>query len=322
MSPPSPRIRIVARANGVGIDRDVMLLTEAFSGWAPDPEFSPYRSISPLRRLIGRREAQETLVFLERVTARWLRTAGQYVLIPNQERYPRRLVGLLGRVDHVFAKSRHAVEVFSSFHSSVHFLGFTSTDRLLPGMEPDHDRFLHLAGGSSLKGTETLLTLWSRRPDWPVLTLVRHRKEALTDPVPDNVHLVDRYLPDDKLRALQNRCGVHLCPSRSEGWGHHLVEALSCGAVVVTTDGPPMNEHVTPERGVLVPWQRSEPRKLGTNFHVDPEALEAAIDQLLGASREEKAAKGKAARRFFETNDRAFRARLYTLWDELDLQSG
>jgi glycosyltransferase involved in cell wall biosynthesis len=312
-------IRIVARANKVGVDRDIHLLTDAFSGWAPEPEFSGYRSISPLRMLVGRRVPTETLVFLERITARWLRAAGRYVLIPNQERYPRRLVGLLDRVDHVFAKSRHAVDVFAQFHSSVHYLGFTSPDRLLPGTEPDYDQFLHLAGGSALKGTETLLALWSRRPDWPVLTVVWHRKGALPERTPNNVHLVDRYLRDDELQVLQNRCGVQLCPSRSEGWGHYLVEALSCGAVVVTTDGPPMNEHVTPERGVLVPWHRSEPRKLGTDYHVDPEALESAVDALLNTSREEKAAKGEAARRWFEENDRAFRVRLRRLWEELEL---
>ena len=309
----------MARANKVGVARDVALLTDAFSGWAPEPEFSGYRSISPLRLLLGRRDPQETLLFLERVTARWLRTAGRYVLIPNQERYPRRLVGLLDRVDHVFAKSRHATDVFSRFHSSVHRLGFTSLDRSLPGTEPDYGRFLHLAGGSALKGTETLLELWSRRSDWPVLTLLWHRNGALPDRLPDNVRLVDRYLPDDELRTLQNRCGVHLCPSRSEGWGHYLVEALSCRAVAVTTDAPPMNEHVSPERGVLVPWHRSQPRKLGTDYYVDPEALEVALDELLNASREEKEAKGEAARRWFESNDRAFRTRLRGLWKELEL---
>jgi len=319
MSPTARSIRLVARANKVGMDRDVTLLSAALSEWAPEPIFSGYRSISPLRRFLGRPDPEETLVFLERVTARWLRSAGRYLLIPNQERYPRRLTGLLQRVDHVLAKSRHACEVFAEHHASVHYLGFTSPDRFLPEVEPDYGRFFHLAGGSALKGTEDLLELWARRPDWPTLTLVQHRTEALPDRVPENVELVDRYLPDDELRLLQNRCGIHLCPSRSEGWGHYLVEALSCRAVAVTTDGPPMNEHVRPGRGMLVPWVRQEPRKLGTNYYVDRDALEAAVDQLLTESTEEKAARGRAARAWFVENDRAFRGRLRRLWEELEL---
>lgn len=316
----SPRsTRIVARANKVGVDRDITLLAGALSTWGPEPAFSGYRSISPLRRFVGRRDPRETLVFLERVTARWLRHAGRYVLIPNQERYPRRLVGLLDRVDHVFCKSRHAQEVFSALHGSVHWLGFTSPDRRKEGVTPDYGRFFHLAGGSALKGTDTLLELWAGHPDWPTLTLVQHRQGDIPASVPANVELLDRYLPDDELRTLQNRCGVHLCPSLSEGWGHYIGEALSCGAVTVTTDGPPMNELVRPDRGILVPWNRSEPRKLGINYHVDPEALEAVVEDLIARPDDEKERLGKAARTWFEANDARFRARLRELWEELEL---
>jgi hypothetical protein len=309
----------VARANKVGVDRDVTLLAGALSAWAPEPRFSGYRSISPLRRFFGSRDPAETLVFLERVTARWLRQAGRYLLVPNQERYPPRLLGLLGRVDHVFCKSRHAEEVFARHHDSVHYLGFTSLDRWDEAVPADYGRFLHLAGGSAVKGTESVLALWERHPEWPALTLVWHRRGAVRRSVPGNVELVDRYLSDDELRTLQNRSGVHLCPSLSEGWGHYIGEALSCGAVTVTTDGPPMNELVGPDRGVLVPWRRSEPRKLGTDFHVDPDALEAAVESLLARPAAEKAQLGRAARRWFAENDARFRVRLRELWDELEL---
>lgn len=318
---PSSRrsVRIVARANKVGVDRDITLLADALSSWGPEPSFSGYRSISPLRRFLGRRDRRETLVFLERVTSRWLRHAGRYVLIPNQERYPRRLVRLLAHVDHVFCKSRHAVEVFRGLHDSVHHLGFTSPDRRDPAVKPDYGRFLHLAGGSALKGTDTVLELWSRHPEWPTLTLVFHRRDALPASVPANVELIDEYLPDDVLRRLQNRCGIHLCPSLSEGWGHYIGEALSCGAVTLATDGPPMNELVRPERGVLVAWSESEPRKLGTNFYVDPDALEAAVERVLVLPEEGKADLGRAARAWFEENDARFRARLRELWESLGL---
>jgi glycosyltransferase involved in cell wall biosynthesis len=310
-------IRIVARANKVGVGRDIAILQGALSSRGIEPRFSAYRSISPLHRLVGGRDPEETLIFLERVTARWLGHAGRYVLIPNQERYPRRLVRLLGRVHHVFCKSRHAVDVFSRFHDSVHYLGFTSPDRRDVSVTPDYGRFLHLAGGSALKGTETLLALWARHPEWPTLTLVWHRKASALAAVPDNVQILDRYLADEELRTLQNQCGVHLCPSLSEGWGHYIGEALSCGAVTVTTDGPPMNELVGPDRGVLVPWRHSEPRKLGVNFYVDPGALEAAVTALVRRPEEEKARLGRAARAWFEANDARFLARLGELLESI-----
>jgi glycosyltransferase involved in cell wall biosynthesis len=302
-------LRIVARTNGVGIDRDVQILTEAFSSFRERPDFSHYRSISPLRGLIGRRPKDTSILFLERVTSRWLRRADHFLLIPNQERYPQRLVRLLRRMDHILCKSEHAKQIFAQHHPSVHYIGFTSLDRSLPEVPPDYERFLHLAGGSGLKGTAALLEAWARHPEWPELTLVQHSKAAPNE-VPANVNLISRYLPDHELRELQNACGVHLCPSLSEGWGHYIVEAMSCGAVTLTTDGPPMNELIRPERGVLVPVERSEPRKLGINFHVAVAALEETIDRLIALPIAEKARIGATAREWFEANDGAFAERL------------
>ncbi len=301
-------LRIIARTNGVGIDRDVALLTEAFATFRDPPEFSRYRDISPLRRLAGRRRPG-CILFLERITARWLRQADRFLLIPNQERYPARLIGMLRHVDHILCKSEHARAIFARLHPSTHYIGFTSVDRQIAGVAPDYGRFLHLAGGSSLKGTEALVEVWSRHAEWPELTIVRHAKHPL-GPLPPNVRLIERYLPDEELRLLQNTCGIHVCPSLSEGWGHYIVEGMSCRAVVVATDGPPMNELVGPERGVLVPYERTKPRKLGINYHVDRDALEKAIQRLIDQPVEEKAGIGAAARAWFEDNDRAFRHRL------------
>ena len=313
----APQLRIVARTNRVGMDRDVRLLADALTALGREPAFSHYRSINPLRRFYGRPRADETLLFLERVTARWLRSAGRYVLVPNQERYARRLVPLLARMEHILCKSRHAQAIFGALHPSVHYLGFTSVDRALPVATPDYGRFFHLAGGSNLKGTAELLDVWRRHPEWPELTLIQHSGATPAASLPPNVERIARYLADDELRALQNACGVHLCPSRSEGWGHYIVEAMSCAAVTLTTDAPPMNELVGPERGVLVPYARREPRKLGYNFHVDPAALERAIADLITRPTAEKAALGRAARAWFEANDRAFRERLARLSAEL-----
>ena len=114
---------------------------------------------------------------------------------------------------------------------------------------------------------------------------------------------------EEALQTLQNEHGVHLCPSLSEGWGHYIVEAMSCGALTITTDGPPMNELVTPDRGLLIPSDRSEPRHLGTNWIVSVADLEAVIQRSLALTDHEKQHLGNAAREWFVSNDREFRQR-------------
>ncbi|MEQ1840270.1 MAG: glycosyltransferase [Verrucomicrobiales bacterium] len=212
-------------------------------------------------------------------------------------------------MDEVWCKSRHAEAVFSQIHRKVIFVGFTSKDRSLSGVEPDYGLFFHLAGKSTMKNTSLLLDLWQCHPEWPQLTVVQHPSNA-PKKVPGNVNLISRYLEDDELRRLQNCHGIHLCPSLSEGWGHYIAEAMSCRALVVTTDAPPMNELVSDGRGVLVPFSTSEPRHLGTVYRTRYRDIETVIGELLVMSIEQKRHLGEAARTWFEENSRNFKARV------------
>ena len=297
---------ILGRSNGVGLDRDAALLAGALEAAGVAVKCPPLKSP---RAIVSREFRADAAFHLERVAPWWKWKAKKHLLVPNQERFPRRLLGRLGMIDHVLCKSRHAQQVFSEHHAAVEFIGFTSEDRVLPDAAPDYSRFFHLAGKSTLKNTAALLDLWEKHPEWPVLTLVQHPDNAPAR-VPPNVDLVSRYLPDDELRAMQNLHGIHLCPSLSEGWGHYIVEAMSCRAVALVTDAPPMNELVAATRGVVVSYERTEPRHLGTNFHIDRERLEKAIGRLAGMPDDEKRNLGSRARDWFLRNDREFRERI------------
>jgi len=302
-------INIVGRSNGVGLDRDATLIADILAGVGSRPSFSNYRQRSWPRSLMPAREMFDVTIFLERVFPAWIKTSARSVLIPNQERYPHRQIRRLRRIDHVLAKTRHAQEVFDGLGCPVSYVGFTSLDRLSETESMDYGSVLHLAGASNLKGTETLLSVWRRHPEWPELVVIRHRHPPPED-LPGNVRLVGTYLDDPELRGFQNRCGLQVFPSLAEGWGHALVEGMSCRAMVITTDGPPMNELIEPDRGVCVPYAKATPRHLGTSFHVDEEALEAAIQSALDQPEHEKRALGLRAREWFLENDRRFRQAL------------
>ncbi|MBI1311334.1 glycosyltransferase [bacterium] len=316
-------ISIISRQNGVGLDRDVALIGDALGPNVSTQHFG-HRAKQGLQaavrgqfgRLLGREQRADLCLLVERVSPLWCRSDSKVAVLPNQERFPRRHLSRLKFVDLVLCKTRHAVDVFSQHTSRVTYTGFTSCDRHLPDVAPDFDRFFHLAGRSTLKATETILDVWGSNPDWPTLTIVQHASNAPSS-VPRNVNLIADYIDDFRLQQLQNEHGIHLCPSRSEGWGHYIVEAMSCGAVVVTTDGPPMNELVTSERGILVPWHTAKPRHLGVNYFVDPEALETAIQSLLTMRTAAKSDLGEAARNWYGFNDRMFRRRFREVISDL-----
>ncbi len=302
---------IVVRNNQYGLTRDAELLQAALAEAGVEAAIAGIGD-RPLRdRLTGRRRAR-CIVHVERVFPQWIGAAETNLLVPNQERFPKRHLGRLDRIDAVLAKTREAVTAFSGHGVPVDYLGFVSADRRDPAVAKDWRRILHLAGGSTLKGTEDVLALWQRHPEWPELVLVQKRRNA-PHSVPPNVRLISGYVDDGELRRLQNVCGIHLCPSRAEGWGHNLVEGLSCGAVVIATDAPPMNEHVAAGCGIPVPAARAERRHLGQCHFVESGSLEQAIQAAIDMPEAQKAAMGAAARRRYEEIRREFPARVARL---------
>jgi glycosyltransferase involved in cell wall biosynthesis len=181
---------------------------------------------------------------------------------------------------------------------------------------------LHLSGQSAVKGSEAVVDAWSRHPEWPELTVVRRAKRYGGEAAPPlaplpNVRYETDFVPDERLRELQNQCEVHVIPSQAEGYGHVIGEAMSCAAVVVTTDAPPMSELVTPDRGVLVKVARSEPMRRSMRNFVDVGDLEAKLTWVFGLSADRRAELGRNAREWYEAQDRRFELALRGFLDEL-----
>lgn len=298
------RINIIARTNGVGLDQDVDLIYRVLSKAGHKVSISHSRGVSILSGLFPNKNKFDANIFLERVFPRWIKKAEKNFLIPNQERFPHRQLKHLKNIDNVLCKSKHALDIFSQYANS-QLINFSSVDRSLEGIKIDYKSCFHLAGKSKLKGTKTILDLWRKHPDWPKLTLIQCKENA-PKYVPDNVRLITKYLRTDELRKEMNQHGVHLCTSQSEGWGHYIVEAMSCSAIVVTTDAPPMNEIIGPDRGMLVPFDSEEPRHLGASFSVNPLALTNIINKIVLMTDSEKIKYGQLARHWYKKNQSRF----------------
>ncbi|MGH8232946.1 MAG: glycosyltransferase [Rhodanobacteraceae bacterium] len=318
------RVNLIARDNGFGLTRNLHLLHDALAGAGCEITICGIRrgslrkALHPLklqagnvaRRLAGKgTQRWDVNLMLERVRPEYLETARRNVLMPHPEWFDERDRAWLPRLDRAFVLTHHAISIFERLGMKVDYTGFTSEDRLDRSV-PRERIFFHLAGRSANKGTETLLALWRRHPEWPCLTVLQSPRSARPGPPAANIaHWVD-YIPDAELRHIQNAHRFHLCPSETEGFGHYLVEALGVGAVVVTLGAPPMNEMVTSDRGALVPFSRTGIQSLATTYFYDGAAMEMAIERLLATSDAELERMGQAARSWFEDNDRAFRTRI------------
>ena len=246
----------------------------------------------------------------------WLPYAKINCLIPNQEWFRDYFVSLLPNVDYILCKTKYAQSIFDKLGCQTEFISFTSLDCWDQQQEKDYNNFFHLAGTGSLqKGTKTIIEVWSHHPEWPTLTLRQNKKSFHISAA--NINYIYDFLDDLTLQKYQNNFGIHLCPSEAEGFGHYIVEAMSTKALTVTTNAPPMNELITSERGVLVDYQQTKTQRLGTNYYVDSQDLEAKIESILAMNDQQRKQLGEQARNWYIENDKFFQQKIVNFLRDL-----
>jgi glycosyltransferase involved in cell wall biosynthesis len=338
-APAALRINLIGKSNGVGLQRDLGLLAAALQTLGHDVQVLAVnaeearrrrsllrQSAVGLQRLYGRMGGvsphadADINLMLEHVWPRYLRQARYNVVLPNPEWFDRHDQRFLPCVDRVWAKTQYTLQLFAERGCYSSFVGFDSEDRHQPEV-PRERRFFHLAGKSTMKGTDRLLRLWAQHPHWPTLTVIQHAAHLhAPEVVAPNIDRRCGYLDDAQLRREQNACLFHLCPSLTEGWGHYLVEGLSVGAVVVSVDAAPMNELVGAGRGVLVAHESTGKQRLARTYHFSEWALRDTIEAMLRWDDARVSRVSQAARQWFLDNRAGFPARLQAALADLTVQ--
>lgn len=291
-------IHIYGEHNGKGLEQDILILTKAITQAGHQVS-----SFSPSHKKATRANVN---IFLERLDPTKMKKSNCNWFIPNPECYVQDLC-LLDKVDLILCRTREVERIFKCLGKKTYFLGFTSEDCLLP-FKKNYFNLLHVAGGSEAKGTKTLLEIWNQ--ELPLLTVIKHSKAPFFHD--KNIHFIPFKLLKADLRTIQNNCGIHLCPSEIEGFGHYIMEGLSTGAIVITTNAPPMNEFIQDPR-CLVPYRSTLKNHLGTSYFVDPLALDETIRSLLSLSSEELEEIGEKNRSYYLKKNEEFHKRLVHL---------
>lgn len=293
-------IGIMAVPNGVGISRDINIISTLLkdNGYNVDT-YNMYKVD------YNKTYDYDLLIYLERINQRTFHMGKKRILIPNQEWFEPDWIQYLKFFDRVLAKTNFAKKIFEK-HIKTDFISFTSEDRYIPNIKKDIHHWIHVAGKSIQKQTETIIETWDNNPGFPSLTIIQDPSFYKQRKVLKNINfIIDRY-PDDVLKVMQNSFAVHVCPSETEGFGHYIMEALSTKSIVITTDAQPMNELVKKEYGVLVPYTATKPMKLSTCYKISSNDLEKSVINTIILCDKQKEI-GDKARNFFLDNDSFFK---------------
>ncbi len=201
----------------------------------------------------------------------------QMIWIPNQEFvYDWDIKQMIKWEPQILCKTLLAKSLFTSLvrvcKSKVIYMGFSSIITPM-SFRRDYNLISHIAGSSFLKGTGQLLKCWILNGGFlnvrPGVRLVIVKNKHILDTALDrqlfeyknkfvwtksndfpfasvkykNIYWVES-LDKKDVSTLQHFSAINVAPSLTEGFGHCINEALLSGQIVITSNHPPMNEHV------------------------------------------------------------------------------
>lgn len=189
--------------------------------------------------------------------------------------YTRETVPLFGCYDLLICNTRRHLSVFD-WHPQAFFVPWGTDIQLFSfageaPVAPGQVTFFHSAGVSpQRKGTDLLLRAFDQLQG--AARLVLHAQLDLAASFPELRPLLERLVLEGRLTLLEKTItapgayhlgDIYVYPSRLDGIGLTVAEALACGLPVIATDCAPMNELVREQNGRLVAVERSYPREDG-----------------------------------------------------------
>jgi hypothetical protein len=321
------KINVIGPLNNYGLSRDIKIITKILEDHNYNVKITntyPYRKLLKiwwilhklLKKVLGIDISSQIKVkpdpkydlsiFIEQLQPFFMSTASKNIIFPNQEWFFADRIPYLRAFDKVFCKTKYAENFFMEFTDQVVFSGFTGPDKYDPTTSKNYKGFFHVAGQSAYKGTKRMIEVWEEHPDWPTLTVIQHPMFAVPSEAPNIKHIVTEYYDEVRLTKMQNQHGIHICLSEAEGFGHYIVEAMSCKSVVITTNAPPMNQLVNPPRGFLVDWDTKKQVNLGDNFYFSTTHFERTIEKIMEMDDNSLKDMGENARKWYLENNSFF----------------
>ena len=170
--------------------------------------------------------------------------------------------------DFVICNTKRHLQAMDGHPQAYYLKWGTDVDLFSPQKREEHSKvvFFHSAGMSTRKGTDVLVDafidgkLYGKselviHSQIPVNRVCRYTKDELSQ---FGIRVIEETVTAPGLYYLGD---VYVYPTRLDGLGLTMYEALACGLPVITTDYPPMNEVIDESVGRLVKVERNYARE-------------------------------------------------------------
>lgn len=194
-------------------------------------------------------------IFLEVINASLFPFARKNIWIPNLEWTYKTWQPYLDMVDEVWVKTHEAENVLKNVTTTpVRYIGWTSIDKVFKEPKNYHIAIIPIGKNiyrhpkpvfqAYLKFKEEHSTLYSKLPVLNVVYDPTAIQVTVPPQIEDKVILHSKVLKETEYDDLLHECGLCICLSLCEGFGHAVNEAMSAGCNLIVSPIPPFQENI------------------------------------------------------------------------------
>jgi len=236
-----------------GLMQDANLLRAVISAFIPEVK------IFRIPHMLPECPDAELNIFLEVINPLLLPFARKNVWIPNPEWTHKTWIPYLKMVDEVWAKTRECYDIFSVMGVKTILTGWSSLDKCWDLTEKkNYHKAIVPVGNNIFRYPKPILQAYERIRQTdsdlfkklPILHIVYNEKnmkifvpEALSEKVVPHPEV----MPEAEYNSLLKECGLCICLSVIEGFGHAVNEAMSAGCNLLLSPIKPFMENLAPD---------------------------------------------------------------------------
>lgn len=253
------RVNLISNnRNQTGLMQDVDILQGIWHHVAENTKFRRIHHAQP------ECPEAEINVFFEILNPSLFTYAAINIWIPNPEWTYSSWEPYFSQIDQIWCKTHHAVDIFNKFGANAKYIGWTSIAKGV-AEKKNFSKAIVLAGKNIFRHPQIvinsyLLTEEKDRPKLPDLHVVfdDSRMNVILPPeLESKVKLYPKTLKEKEYNELLQECGLAICVSSGEGFGHAINEAASTGCVLMMSDIPAFKEFEY--EGLYVPRNKEIP---------------------------------------------------------------
>jgi hypothetical protein len=261
----------------------------------------------------------EVNFFIEVVNPALLPYASKNIWIPNMEWTYKAWEPYAKMVDEVWVKTHEAKKILEEWGVSAKYIGWTSIDKIFPDKKNYHKAFVPV-GKNIWRNPRPIIQAYMRiakmdkylYKSLPELHVVHWQSFVPLGQSPDEDKIIfhSEPLPEKEYDELIQECGLCICTSAAEGFGHAVNEAMSVGCNLILSPIDAFRELAEEVLWTSNSKVTPHPQCMGNLEDVDVDSIVDALTIYSTAGYERRKTRTNVVRAEYEARHKAFIERM------------